>query len=148
MQSVAENRDSLRGIYMDVDEVVQYWVDLAEADWPVVDHLFASGDYNYALFFGHLYLEKRLKALVVKITQSHAPRTHNLLFLAECACLTLPEDKRDVLVRVTAYSIETRYPEANSVERKRYTQEYCQREIVTIREIGKWLKSELKREMR
>lgn len=43
---------------MNVDEVAQYWVELAVADWPVVNHLFASGDYNYALFFGHLYLEK------------------------------------------------------------------------------------------
>jgi HEPN domain-containing protein len=57
---------------MNVDEVVEYWLELAEADWPVVDHLFASGDYNYALFLGHLYLEKLLKALVVKVTQHHA----------------------------------------------------------------------------
>ena len=34
---------------MNVDEVVQYWVDLAQDDWPVVEHLFASGDYKYAV---------------------------------------------------------------------------------------------------
>jgi len=130
---------------MDVDEVVQYWMELAEADWPVVDHLFASGDYNYALFLGHLYLEKLLKAMVVRITRSHAPRTHNLLFLAECADLTVSEEKRDALVRVTGYSIETRYPEESVELRKRYTQEYCRKEIEVIREIGKWLKSELSR---
>jgi len=87
---------------MDVDAVVHYWVELAESDWPVVDHLFASGDYNYALFLGHLYLEKLLKALVVSITRRHAPRTHNLLFLAERGGLTVSEERRDVLVRTTA----------------------------------------------
>lgn len=133
---------------MNVDEVVQYWVELAEADWPVVEHLFTSGDYNYALFIGHLYLEKLLKALVVELTQRHAPRTHNLLFLAEQARLTVSESRREVLMRVTVYSIETRYPEEQATERKRYTQGYCEKEMNAIQEIGEWLKSELKHEMK
>jgi len=128
---------------MDVDAVVHYWVELAESDWPVVDHLFASGDYNYALFLGHLYLEKLLKALVVSITRRHAPRTHNLLFLAERAGLTVSEERRDVLVRTTGYSIETRYPSEYAELRNQYTREYCEREIGIIREVGEWLKSEL-----
>ena len=131
---------------MDVDEVVQYWVELAVADWPVVNHLFASGDYNYALFFGHLYLEKLLKALVVKATRRHAPRRHDLLLLAERADLTVSEDTRDVLARITGYSIETRNPEERLDVQKRNTQEYCEGEIKVIREVGQWLKSELKRE--
>ena len=134
-----------RGTCMNVDEVVQYWVDLAQDDWPVVEHLFASGDYKYALFFGHLYLEKLLKALVVKVTRQHAPRTHNLLSLAENADLIVPEDKSDILVRATGYSIETRYPEQHIAERKRYTQDYCEREIQVIRGVGEWLMSKLKR---
>ena len=84
--------------------------------------------------------------MVVKVTQEHAPRTHNLLSLAERAGLTVSEDKRDVLVRVTGYSIETRYPRERSGARKRYTREYCEREIKIIREVGGWLKSELRRE--
>ncbi len=131
---------------MNVDEVVQYWVGLATADWPVVNHLFASGDYHYALFFGHLYLEKLLKALVVKVTQLHAPRTHNLLFLAKHAGLTVSEDRRGVLMRITGYNIETRYPEELLDVQKRYTREYSEGEIKVIREVGQWLKSELKRE--
>ena len=46
---------------MNVDTVVRYWLETAEEDWPVAEHLLASGDYRYALFFGHLYLEKLLK---------------------------------------------------------------------------------------
>jgi HEPN domain-containing protein len=131
---------------VDVDEVVQYWLDLAEADWPVAEHLFVSGDYHYALFFGHLYLEKLLKALVVKATGEHAPRTHNLLFLAERAGLAVSEDKCDILVRVTGYNIETRYPEERMEARKRYTREYSEAELKVIRGVGEWLRSELKRE--
>jgi hypothetical protein len=47
---------------VNVDTVVRYGLETAEDDWPVAEHLFASGDYHYALFFGHLYLEKLLKA--------------------------------------------------------------------------------------
>ena len=131
---------------MNVDEVVQYWLELAEEDWPVAEHLLVSGDYHYALFFGHLYLEKLLKALVVSVTKQHAPRTHNLLFLAERADLTLSEDKRDMLMRVTAYNIETRYPEERAAARRRYTREYTEAELKVIHEVGEWLKSKLKRE--
>lgn len=94
---------------MNFDKVIQYWTESAEEDWLVVEHLFDSGDYRHALFFGNLFLEKLLKALVVQARREHAPRTHNLLFLAERAGLALTEEQHNTLLRVTAYNIETRY---------------------------------------
>ena len=46
---------------MNVDKVVQYWTESAAEDWPVAKQLFDNGADRYALFFGHLYLEKLLK---------------------------------------------------------------------------------------
>jgi HEPN domain-containing protein len=131
---------------MNTPEVIQYWLNSAEDDWPVVDHLIASGDYHYALFFAHLYTEKLLKALVVKATGEHAPRTHNLLILAERAGLSLSDDRRQQLVRITAYNLETRYPEDRASLRERYSRAYTETEIDTVREVGSWLKSELDQE--
>ena len=34
---------------MHVDEVVQYCLEKAEDDWPVAEHLFASGDYDTSI---------------------------------------------------------------------------------------------------
>ena len=130
---------------MNVEEIVQYWLESAEDDWPVIQHLVESGDYRHALFFGHLYLEKLLKALVVRATESHAPRTHNLLFLAERADLDLSEETSDLLLRVTGKSIDTRYPEAPGQEEK-YTKNYVKNELQEIKEVGEWLKSRLKAE--
>lgn len=96
---------------MNVDKVVQYWTESAAEDWPVAKNLLDSGAHQYALFFGHLYLEKLLKALVVSRTGRHAPRTHNLLFLAERAGLSISPQQHEVLLRVTAYNIDTRYPD-------------------------------------
>ena len=128
---------------MDVNQVVRYWQNAAEDDWPVVNHLLASGDYHYALFFGHLYIEKLLKALVVRRTDAHAPRTHNLLMLAKRANLDLSDERRAQLLRLTAYNLETRYPEERASLRSRYTKTYTETEIETIQEIGEWIKSEL-----
>jgi len=40
---------------------VDYWIVSAENDWKVAGHLLEKGDHTYALFFGHLTLEKILK---------------------------------------------------------------------------------------
>ncbi len=129
---------------MDSDGVVRYWVALAEEDWPVAEHLLASGDYHYALFFGHLYLEKLLKGLVVKATGEHAPRTHNLVFLAERAGLKPPPSIEDVFLRATGYSVDARYPGEGISDRTRYTEAHTKSELEAFKEAGEWLKSRLK----
>ncbi|MFW6184924.1 MAG: HEPN domain-containing protein [Chloroflexota bacterium] len=128
---------------MDVDKVVHYWTESADEDWSVTRHLFDSGAYQYALFFAHLFLEKLLKAIVVRETGNHAPRTHNLLFLAERARLSLSPERREVLLRVTAYNISTRYPEDIAQARQRYTREFTENELQIVEETGQWLKSQL-----
>ncbi len=70
---------------MNVEEVIQYWLASAEDDMMVAQHLYEVGDYPQALFFGHLYLDKLLKALVVQETGTHAPYKHNLALLAKAA---------------------------------------------------------------
>ena len=50
-----------------MDEVSRYWVDEAEEALAVLEHLFEKGDYSYALFFGHLAIEKMLKGLYVTV---------------------------------------------------------------------------------
>jgi HEPN domain-containing protein len=130
---------------VDVEEVVRYWWTSAEEDWPVAEHLYDSGDYHYALFLAHLCLEKQLKALVVKVTGEHAPRTHSLLLLAERGGLSLSEDRHDALLRFTGYNIAARYPDDISSARAQYSPDFTRGELHAAKEIGKWLKSVLSR---
>ena len=44
-----------------------YWITSAENDWKVAGHLLEKGDFSYSLFFGHLTLEKLLKAYFVAV---------------------------------------------------------------------------------
>jgi HEPN domain-containing protein len=50
----------------DVEKTISYWLESAEYDLKTADSLFITEKYPYSLFFGHLAIEKLLKALVVK----------------------------------------------------------------------------------
>ena len=69
----------------DIDKTVQYWKEGAAYDLETGKSLLESRRFPYALFFGHLALEKILKPLLVKTTKDHAPFTHSLTFLASGA---------------------------------------------------------------
>ena len=49
----------------DVGLVTTYWLTEADEALQVADHLVEKTHYSYALFFGHLAVEKILKALYV-----------------------------------------------------------------------------------
>ncbi len=48
---------------MDNERIVGYWFSEGEQALDVARHLYEKGDYSYALFFGHLAVEKVLKAI-------------------------------------------------------------------------------------
>ena len=77
-----------------------------------------KADYSYALFFGHLAIEKLLKALHAVKQKDHAPPIHNLLRLAKLTGISVPEDKVDALIEISAFNIEARYPDFKRTFRK------------------------------
>ena len=69
---------------MEKQDYIKYWVKTSEDDLTSMESNFNSGNYDWALFIGHLSLEKILKALWVKNNQSDIPpRTHNLKKIKE-----------------------------------------------------------------
>lgn len=49
-----------------IEKTVKHWKDTSEKDYQTMQTLLKSGDYSWALFLGHLVLEKLLKAHYVK----------------------------------------------------------------------------------
>jgi predicted nucleotidyltransferase len=78
----------------DVEKTIAYWLEGADYDLGVAEAMFRAKKYPYALFMGHLALEKLLKALVVKNTGQHAPLTHSLPILAERSGVPMPATVR------------------------------------------------------
>jgi len=72
-------------------------------------NLFSSGDYHWALFIGHLVVEKLLKALYVKRKGTHAMASHDLLRIASKMELMLTEGQKDWLDRLTKYKRSLRF---------------------------------------
>lgn len=100
-----------KDIELDIKQISDFWLTEAEEVLEVADHLIAKADYSYALFFGHLAVEKMLKALFVIRQKQHAPPLHNLLRLARVVGLDMDEDTEDKLITITAFNIEARYPD-------------------------------------
>lgn len=109
----------------------------------VANHLFEKEDYSYALFFGHLAVEKILKALYVVKRKEQAPYIHSLYRLAEMIEFPLTEFRKDQLIKFTAYNLESRYPDEKRSFRQKCDQEFTQKELAEINEVFKWLKSML-----
>ena len=128
---------------MQTEEVIKYWLTSAEDDQRVAEHLFEKGDYAYTLFFGHLYLEKLLKAMVVKVTNTQAPAIHNLRVLSEMAKLPVSDEQLEFLIKVQDYNLRARYPDFKFDFKKRCTKEFTKKELERIIEFGKWLKEKI-----
>lgn len=126
-----------------VEKTIQYWLESAEYDLEVADAMYEKGKYPYALFMGHLALEKLLKALVVKTTRQHAPYTHSLPLLASKLNIKLPQKVMKRLARFMEFYIEARYPEEQKKFYRKCTKEFAKLKLKEIKEVYKWLTEKL-----
>ena len=67
----------------DIEKIKNHWIETSNDDFKTMNALFKSKSYHWALFVGHISVEKLLKALYVKSHKKHAPAIHNLYRLAE-----------------------------------------------------------------
>lgn len=121
--------------------VSRFWKLEAREAFRVAEHLAEKADYSYALFFGHLAIEKALKALCVIRRGEHAPPIHNLARLAHLAGIEPDKKRSEALARITAFHLEARYPDMKGEFRRRCTPEYTKGEMQTIEEMLHWLES-------
>jgi len=128
----------------DIHRVYSYWLEESQESLQVADHLFEKEDYSYALFFGHLAIEKLLKAIYVQKKGEHAPLIHNLLRLARLAGIEIESSMAEDLALITSFNIESRYPDLKRSFRKKCTKGYSTHQMGTIKDIVKWLKSQTK----
>ena len=128
----------------DAEKLRNFWITEGEDALRVADHLMEKEDFSYALFFGHLALEKMLKALCVQKLKNHAPPIHNLVRLARVAKIALDEQTEDSFITITAFNIEARYPDFKMSFRKKCTKEYTSSQLDIVKRNFEWLRSYLK----
>lgn len=117
---------------------------MSDKDFETMQHLYQSEDMHWALFLGHLVLEKLLKACIVKQTNNIAPYTHDLSRLAETAALDFTDEQLDWLATITTFNINSRYDDYKQAFYKKCTREFTKEWIAKINTLQLWIKEKLK----
>ena len=76
-------------------DLMNYWIKSSDRDYESMIKIYESKQYTWALFIGHLVLEKLLKGLYAKINTEnpYSAKIHSLNILAEKCNLQLNERK-------------------------------------------------------
>jgi HEPN domain-containing protein len=127
----------------DINKIIDHWKDSSLQDYKTMLNLFNSGDYNWALFLGHLVIEKLLKALYVKQRRDHAIFSHDLLRLATDIGLELTEEQEDWFDRLTTFNINARYDNFKQEFYKLCTKDFAEEWKVKIEILREWLLKQL-----
>lgn len=128
---------------IDIEKIKNHWIETSNDDFRTMNKLLKAKTYNWALFVGHISVEKLLKALYVKLHERHAPAIHNLYRLAELCELELTDEYSDWLDTVTSFNINARYDDYRKEFYNLCTPEYTKLWIARIKELRKWIKNKL-----
>ena len=128
-------------------DIMNYWIESSEEDYNVMLDLKEKSRNTYCLFFGQMVIEKLLKALYAKNNKGapYAPKTHDLLYLAEKLNIELTEEQEVTLNEITTFNLSTRYDDYKRAFYDKCTDEYTEEQIKKIEEVKVWIESMLKK---
>ncbi len=126
-----------------LNEKATFYLESSEKDYDVMMSLFASNHFNWALFVGHLVIEKLLKSILIIRKNELPPMTHDLRRLANIIELDLSDEHRKMFDMITSFNISTRYDDIKSDFYKICNEEFSVKWLENIKVIRLWLKSML-----
>ena len=128
---------------IDVDRIVKHWIETSEEDFQTMISLYHSKSYGWALFLGHISIEKLLKAVYVKKYKKHSPFLHNLYRLAELSEIELTDEQSDWLDKITSFNLNARYDDYKREFYSLCTEEFAGAWIEKIKILRSWIKQML-----
>lgn len=130
---------------VNIKKLFNYWLSDAEESWSVAESLMEKNKYPEALFFGHLALEKILKAIVVAKQNTHAPPIHNLLELLKKTDVARDNKLIAELRLFSGFYMAGRYDEEKMDFRKKCTKKFSEENLEKMKKYYLWLKDEAKK---
>lgn len=124
---------------MENKDRVDFWLNAAKKDESVMKVLFANKKYADSLFYGHLVLEKTLKAVYIQKIQGPPPFIHDLLLLARKSQLNVDDNFAKKLEIITGFNINGRYDDYKSTFYNVATKKYALEYVEVIKSIKIWL---------
>lgn len=120
-------------------KIIRHWIESSNNDFKTANDLFQAQSYHWALFIGHISVEKLLKAYYVKRACKHAPSIHNLYRLSELCDLEVPENYSDWMDMITSFNINARYDDYKKEFYDLCTREFAELWIERIKELRQWI---------
>lgn len=127
----------------DIDSIIQHWRESSEQNYSTMQNLIKTKEYSWALFMGHLVIEKLIKALYVKKLHQHPLFKHDLLWLIKKVDIELPSNYEEWLDEITTFNLNARYDDYKQSFYKLCTQEYSKVWIDNIEILRQWLINQL-----
>ena len=125
---------------MNKQELISFWIAASDDDFDTMNAMFETKRYSWALFVGHLMIEKLLKAYHVKVNGSVPPYIHNLIRLADGCKIIMDDEQRNFFATVTSFNINTRYDDYKMSFQKKCTKEYTDEWINNLKTYRLWIK--------
>ena len=133
----------MKDTQLNVEKQFTYWLESSDDDFNTMLVLFSSKKYNWALFMGHIAIEKLLKAYFIAKNKNHPPYTHNLYRLAELSNMEISEEHAEWLFKITTFNINARYDDYKREFYTMCTLSFTKEWIEKIKKIQQWIKQML-----
>jgi HEPN domain-containing protein len=124
----------------DNNKAYSEWIFQSDYDYETAEAMFSTARYVYAIFMCHLCIEKIIKAQYLKRLNKVAPKSHNLLWLAEEIKMEFPENLSKFVFQLNDASLPTRYPQELRSAIKLYSREVTQDILNKTKELQQWIK--------
>lgn len=127
----------------DNERIINHWIESAEHDFKTMIDLHQTQNNNWALFMGHLVIEKLLKALYIKLKGEFPPMIHDLRRLCEKADIELDPSRQILLDTISRFNINARYDDYKQSFYQLCTDSFTMQWIEKIKECRLWIKTML-----
>ncbi len=128
---------------MSKEEAVNYWIKSSELDLETAEDLFKTQHYHYCLFFCHLFVEKIIKARIVKNTGENPLPIHKLRLLTKDTGIEFSKEQLKLLDKITGFNIKARYNDVKFKFYKMATKEFTEEYFKKSKGIYQWLKKQI-----
>ncbi|MBI4646782.1 MAG: HEPN domain-containing protein [Bacteroidia bacterium] len=124
---------------INVNTIIKSWEISSQENFDTMIDMYNSKRYNWALFLGHLCLEKLLKAYYVKVHQNHSPYSHSLLHLAKLTNMELTDEQKTDFATITTFNINARYDDYKQSFFVKCTKEFSDKWVEIIKKHRLWM---------
>jgi HEPN domain-containing protein len=128
---------------LDSEKLSAYWIESSDDDYKTMIDMYNTKNYSWALFIGHLVVEKLLKAYFITKTDEFPPMIHDLRRLGEKAGIEFDDNKVIIIETISQFNIRARYDDYKRFFYKLCTKKYTTEWIEKINEMRLWIKTML-----